>query len=146
MRHFYWAALLLAGCITTEGGGGGSGGGGVGGGGGGGGPTAKTCDAVCPKVVSCWLREADELGGGYGYIDDGYIGQFSYDGCSYGYGYGYGYGYCSPEEVEEAAVERCLRGCYADLRENEGMIACIAEQSCPTLLEVCLGADFHYGY
>lgn len=137
-------AILVSSCLTSEGGGGS------------GGSTAKTCDAVCPKVVKCWIREAGEdavatgYGGTVGYLDAYDLGDFNRNRyregyCDDGYGYG-GYGECSIEEVENSAVEMCLRGCYDDLEHNQGMIACIAEQSCPTLLSVCLGADFSYGY
>ena len=133
------ALVATPGCVTS-------------GGGGGGGSTAKTCDAVCPRVIDCWTREAGEealLSGYRGdvrYIDDNYLGDFERARHAYGDCGDYGYDACSIEDIKTVAVEKCLQGCYGDLEDNAGMIACIAEQSCPTMLSICLGADFNYGY
>lgn len=129
--------------------------------------TQPTCAAVCPKLIDCWKSETGSAsagdaygygyayygyyGSGYGYLNDDRLGDFTYAGyaCGYGYGDGYASGYaggCDETQVRTRAVEMCLQGCYANTERNAGQVQCLAEQACPDMLRICVGADIGYGY
>lgn len=105
---------------------------------------ASTCEAACPKLISCWENQGGGLSYGYsyGYYEDDELGYFS---DAYGCGY-YGSGDCTLSGKRDHAVDLCVAGCRENLNANEDQVHCIAMLACREVLTVCLGADLDYGY